>query len=80
MEHRTLEKPIDYSLYSGKPVKLIRDAMECATLRIDGLDFRSWHRQNWYIKQQYLAIQDMEYYLRQFEQQYLFRLQQYLHL
>ena len=35
-------KPIDSSLYSGKHVKLIHEATECATSRIDGVDSRSW--------------------------------------
>ncbi len=34
-----LEKQIDCSLYSGKPVKQTKDVMECATLKIDVLDF-----------------------------------------
>ncbi len=33
LELQTLERQTDYSLYSGKPAKLIRDAMGCATLK-----------------------------------------------
>ena len=33
--NQTLEKQIDYSIYSGKLVKQIQDATECAILKID---------------------------------------------
>ena len=36
--NQTLEKQIDYSIYSGKLAKQIQDAMECVTLKIDVLD------------------------------------------
>ena len=34
---------IDFSLYSGKHVKPTNDVMVCATSKIDGLVFHSWH-------------------------------------
>jgi hypothetical protein len=40
--HQILEKPIDYSLYSGKLAKQTLDAMECVTLKTVGLDSLSW--------------------------------------
>ena len=40
---QTFEKQTDYSLYSGKLVKQINDATECATSKTDGLVFHSWH-------------------------------------
>ena len=41
---QTTEKPIDSSLYSGKPVRLIQDVTECATLKTDGVDSHLWHQ------------------------------------
>ena len=37
-----LEKPIDYSLYSGKLVKQIPDATECVTLKTVDQDSLLW--------------------------------------
>ena len=42
---QNLGKQIDYSLYSGKLAKQIQDVMECATSKIDGVDFHLWHHQ-----------------------------------
>ena len=39
---QTLEKPIDYSLYSGKLVKQTQDATECVTLKIVDQDSLLW--------------------------------------
>ena len=44
LEIQTIEKPIDSSLYSGKPVRLIQEATECATLKTDGVDSHLWHQ------------------------------------
>ena len=42
---QTSGKQTDYSLYSGKLAKQTQDVMECATSRIDGVGFHSWHQQ-----------------------------------
>ena len=56
---------IDFSLYSGKHVKPINDVMVCATSKIDGLVFHSWHHRNSLIKQRYLPTHVLEYYQSQ---------------
>ena len=38
-------KPIDSSLYFGKPARLIQGVTECATLKTDGVDSHSWHQE-----------------------------------
>jgi len=40
--HQTLEKPIDYSSYSGKLAKQTSDAMECVTLKTVDQDSLLW--------------------------------------
>ena len=40
--HQILEKQIDYSLYSGKLVKQIQDAMVCVTLKTVDQDSLLW--------------------------------------
>ena len=40
---QTLEKQIDYSLYSGKLAKQTADVTACHISKTDVLDFRSWH-------------------------------------
>ena len=61
LEPLIIEKQIDSSLYSGKRVKLIADATECATLKIDDQDFHLWRQANWSIKLQYLPTLDSAY-------------------
>ena len=39
---QTFVRPIDYSIYFGKPVKPMYDVMECVTLRIDDQGSLSW--------------------------------------
>ena len=65
LEHRTTESQIDYFLYSGKLAKQIQDAMECATLKTEDLDFLSCHQRNLLIKQQFLQMLDSAYCLNQ---------------
>ena len=60
-----IENQIEFSLYSGKPVKQIKDVMECAILKTDALVSPLWHRQNLYIKQQYLQTQGLAYFQNQ---------------
>ena len=56
-----LESQIDYSIYSGRLAKQIRDAMACHTSKTDVRDFHSWHPGKWLIWQPYQAIHGLEY-------------------
>ena len=42
LDHQILEKPIDYSSYSGKLVKPIKDVTEFVTLKTVDQDFLLW--------------------------------------
>ena len=59
--HPTIERQIDYSLYSGKLVKQITDVTECAILKTDGVDLALWHQPNLLTWQQSQVIQDLVY-------------------
>jgi len=60
--NQSLEKQTDYSLYSGKLAKQIQDATECATSKIDGVAFHSWHHQKLLTKLLSPQILDMVSY------------------
>ena len=51
----------DYSLYSGKLARPIKDVTVCATSKTDGLVFHSWHQVKLSTKLQYQAMQDSVY-------------------
>ena len=59
----TLEKQIDYSLYSGKLAKQIQDRMACVTLKTDDLVFHLWPQVKSLTLPQYHQMQDSVYYL-----------------
>ena len=59
---QTLEKRTDYSLYSGRHARQIRDATEFAISRIDGLDLASCQALRLLTKQLYLPTLDSESY------------------
>src|SRR6056300_954718 len=61
---QTFEKQTDYSFYSGKHARQMDDAMEFATLRIDGLDLASCQVAKQLIKLQSLQMLDSESYRR----------------
>ena len=61
---QTFEKQTDYSSFSGKHARQIQDAMEYATLRIDGLDLASCQAARQLIKLQSLQMLDSESYRR----------------
>jgi len=63
--NQSLEKQIDYSLFSGKLAKQIQDVTECATSKIDGVAFHSWHREKQLILQQSVLTQGMVYFQNQ---------------
>jgi len=53
-ELQIIEKQIESSSYSGKPVRLMTDAMECVILKTDGVVSPLCHRQSLLIKPQFL--------------------------
>src|SRR5210317_317815 len=55
-------KQTDYSLYSGRHAKQIKEAMECATSKIDGLALASCHPQKLLTKPQLRRMLDLVYY------------------
>ena len=59
---QTFEKQTDYSLYSGRHARQIKEVMECATSKIDGLALASCHPQKLLTKQQLRQMLDLEYY------------------
>ena len=61
---QTFEKQTDYSLFSGKHARQIKDATEYATLRIDGLDLASCQAARQLIKLHSLQMLDSESYRR----------------
>src|SRR6056300_89872 len=61
---QTFEKQTDYSSYSGKHARQIKDVMGFATLRIDGLDLASCQVAKQLIKLQSLQMLDSESYRR----------------
>ena len=63
-EHQTLDKRIEYFITSGRHVRQIKDLMECATSRIDGLGLASWHRQKLLIWQPLPRTLDLGSYLK----------------
>src|SRR5210317_878316 len=60
---QSLGSQTDYSLYSGKLAKQIKDATECATLKTDGQVFHSWHQGKLLTWQQSVRTQDSVSYL-----------------
>ena len=62
---QTSGKRIESFIISGRRVKLIRDRTGCVTLKIDGVDFHSWHHLRPLIKQQFQRIPGLEFCLRQ---------------
>src|SRR5210317_1973655 len=61
---QTFEKQTDYSFYSGKHARQIKDVMEFATLRIDGLDLASCQAAKRLTKPRLLPMLDSESYRR----------------
>ena len=61
---QSLEKQTDYSSYSGKHARQIKDVMEYAILKIDGLDLVSCHQQKQLIKLLSVPTLDSESYRR----------------
>ena len=61
LEHQTIEKLTDSSLYFGKRVKQIQDVTECAILKTDDLDSLLCQAQNLLTKLQYLPTLDSVY-------------------
>ena len=59
---QTSGKQTDYSFYSGKLAKQTFDVMECATSRIDGVGFHSWHQQRLLTKLPSLQTLGLGYY------------------
>ena len=62
LEHQTLEKQTDSSLYFGKHVKQIQDVTACATSKTDDLDSLLCQAQNLSTRLQYLPMLDLEYF------------------
>ena len=60
--NQIIEKPIDYSLYSGKLARQINVVTGCAILKTDVLGFHLWHPEKWLIWQPYPLTLDMVYY------------------
>ena len=61
-DHRTLGKQTRYSIIFGKRARLIREVMECATSRTDGLVFPLWEARRLLTKLQSPGIPDLEFY------------------
>ena len=59
--NQILEKPIDYSLYSGKLAKQTSEVMECVILKTVDRDFRLWPQERWLISQLLIPTHDTEY-------------------
>jgi len=66
-DHQILEKQIESFTTSGLHAQLMHEVMECATLRIDGQDFPSWHRQRLLTRLLYLETLDLGSYQSQVE-------------
>ncbi len=62
-DHRILDRQIRYSTISGRRAKLIREVMECATSRTDGLVSPSWEARRLLTKLRSPGIPDSEFYL-----------------
>ena len=60
--NQILGNQTDYSTYSGRLARPIIGRMECATLKIDDLDFHLWHPGSVLIWQPYQATLGLEYY------------------
>ena len=60
-----LGKQTDYSLFTGKLAKQIKDATECVILKTDVQDFHLWHPERPLTWLLYLQTQDTVYYQSQ---------------
>ena len=67
--HQTLEKLIEYFIYSGKLVKQIKDVMVCVTLKTEDLVFLLCPQLKQSIKLQYQVMLGLVYYLKQEQMQ-----------
>ena len=65
LDNQTLENQIDYFTYSGKPARQTQGALECATLRIDGVDSPLCLLERQSTLLQYQLIQDTVYFQSQ---------------
>ena len=63
-DHLILDRRTEYFTTFGKRVRLINEATECATLRIDDLDLALWRLQRQSTWQLPLRTQDLGSYLR----------------
>ena len=63
-EHQILGRQTESFITFGRHVRQIRDLMECATLRTDGLALASWHPQRLLTWQQLPRTLDLGSYLK----------------